>query len=524
MILVLVVMVSCVGATDYYIDYESGLDTNDGLSTSTPWQRHPEMVGFTGSYTHQAGDKFFFKGGVTWDSTCFPMKYRYGGSGVGNEDVLTANKTWYSGASFSKPVFDGGSNMDTADGVIDIDGMSYVNVSGLKIVNVAQPGQKYNGRAIRGNGILEGIIIEDCELIPYSSHAIVLNMPGGVEITEGVKIRNNKISHAANSIEIALDNCNANYSNMEISGNEIFDPHTQLVENDHGDGIHAWNNDDGKCFKDMEIFNNKFYGNWSGSDSITSNTAQIYLEQCCNGCKIYNNRHSFSNDFALRDHYLISPGFITASGDNIEIYSNSMSASKMSDQTGTYGVAAGIRIGGDNFTIKGNVIKGARFGISYTSVSNLTSDYNVVDPRPGDGHFIAAGDGQFRTLSEWQGQSGQDTNSLETDPLFTDIINTPLDLSLQSNSPCRDALPTSETTSFGFSEDILGVTRPQGSEWDIGAYEYTPPCTPHDADTSGDCTISQSELNTYISSWKSNPSISLVDIIDAIGKWKDGGY
>jgi hypothetical protein len=65
-LLLLVALVWPCLATTYYIDYSSGLDSNNGTSKSTPWKRDPYMVGFAGSYTHAAGDIHIFKGGVTW--------------------------------------------------------------------------------------------------------------------------------------------------------------------------------------------------------------------------------------------------------------------------------------------------------------------------------------------------------------------------------------------------------------------------------------------------------------------------
>ena len=54
-------------ATTYYIDYVTGSDSSVApTSKTTPWKRHPYMIGFTGSYSHAAGDIFIFKGGVTW--------------------------------------------------------------------------------------------------------------------------------------------------------------------------------------------------------------------------------------------------------------------------------------------------------------------------------------------------------------------------------------------------------------------------------------------------------------------------
>src|SRR5436305_12913902 len=57
---------STASAATYYIDFADGSDGNSGTSKSSPWQRCPGMNGFNHSYIHTPGDRFIFKGGVTW--------------------------------------------------------------------------------------------------------------------------------------------------------------------------------------------------------------------------------------------------------------------------------------------------------------------------------------------------------------------------------------------------------------------------------------------------------------------------
>ena len=40
------------------------------------------MQGFTGSYTHHAGDRFIFKGGDMWGNSNFPLYTNSGASGA----------------------------------------------------------------------------------------------------------------------------------------------------------------------------------------------------------------------------------------------------------------------------------------------------------------------------------------------------------------------------------------------------------------------------------------------------------
>lgn len=106
---------SSLGATTYYVDFVNGANTNPGTKAQ-PWKSHPYMQAASGctgtgsapSYTHAAGDVFIFKGGVSWPNACFRMNIAAGGSSGAGQDQYTVDKTWYTGGSWSKPVFDGG--------------------------------------------------------------------------------------------------------------------------------------------------------------------------------------------------------------------------------------------------------------------------------------------------------------------------------------------------------------------------------------------------------------------------------
>ena len=101
----------------FYIDYSSGSNSNPGTQ-SAPWKTHPYMQtggsctgsGSAPSYSHSAGDKFLFKGGVKWPGACFPMTINNGGSSASVLDTYTADQNWYNGSAFANPQFwgDGG--------------------------------------------------------------------------------------------------------------------------------------------------------------------------------------------------------------------------------------------------------------------------------------------------------------------------------------------------------------------------------------------------------------------------------
>lgn len=94
-------------ATTYYIDFSGGSDSNTGTTKAAPWKRHPYMKGWTGTYTHSSGDSFVFKGGVTWDITCFTWVLTTGGAN-GNIDTYGVDKTWFTGGAWTRPKFSAG--------------------------------------------------------------------------------------------------------------------------------------------------------------------------------------------------------------------------------------------------------------------------------------------------------------------------------------------------------------------------------------------------------------------------------
>lgn len=132
-----------------------------------------------------------------------------------------------------------------------------------------------------------------------------------------------------------------------------------------------------------------------------------------------------------------------------------------------------------NATIKNNVMLECddntnRYGImiddgaSDITLANIDSDYNQFYHSSGaiQISIASASVTATRSLATWRSNEGQDLNSNENDPLFTDAANN--DFTLQSSSPCIDA-----GTSVELTLDYLGNTVPFGSAPDIGAYEYS---------------------------------------------------
>ncbi|MBW2311071.1 MAG: right-handed parallel beta-helix repeat-containing protein [Deltaproteobacteria bacterium] len=123
-----------------------------------------------------------------------------------------------------------------------------------------------------------------------------------------------------------------------------------------------------------------------------------------------------------------------------------------------------------NFGQYGIIDQGGGYG------GSPTIDYNDVwhnGPDPYDKNYSGCTKGE---------------NDISEDPLYGSH-------ELQSGSPCIDKIPTTSPPGDPVDKDLLGYTRPKGSGYDMGAYEYgaLPPGGPYDV--SFKVTLEGSPLN-----------------------------
>lgn len=106
-----------------------------------------------------------------------------------------------------------------------------------------------------------------------------------------------------------------------------------------------------------------------------------------------------------------------------------------------------------------------------TPASSIQSDYNdFIVAGGGTSNYIGYSNGNSQsTLAAWQTATGKDANSLNLDPMFTDVINGDL-------RPQLLPLDNKGTFLSNVTIDILNVSR--NNPPDMGAWEFTPPsCT-----------------------------------------------
>lgn len=142
-------------AHTFYISQSAGNDSNNGTAKTTPWKHHPYMSTFTGSYAHTASDCFIFKGGDTWGSSDLGtgLKTMGYGSSTTAYDYYGVDTTWYTGASWVRPIF----NAQASTSILEIfwvyasDGTdgSFVTIDSLELT----------GEYINGTGAYESVYI-----------------------------------------------------------------------------------------------------------------------------------------------------------------------------------------------------------------------------------------------------------------------------------------------------------------------------------------------------------------------------
>lgn len=87
-----------------------------------------------------------------------------------------------------------------------------------------------------------------------------------------------------------------------------------------------------------------------------------------------------------------------------------------------------------------------------------------------DNAVMGAWNGSEVTFTQWKTNSGQDGNTINSNPLLVNIGGVSADDNkIASNSPCKDA---GAALSGIYAIDYFGTSRPQGAAYDIGFHEY----------------------------------------------------
>jgi hypothetical protein len=150
-----------------------------------------------------------------------------------------------------------------------------------------------------------------------------------------------------------------------------------------------------------------------------------------------------------------------------------------------WGNDAGINMATGAITrleVYGNIIGGSRntAGGACDILTEATPTTTVVEYNVLADNRIRINTGSVETLAQYQARTSDGENCTTSTPTFVDVDGRDMNLT-SGDSVARNAGPSSAHAAFATFEglyglsieaDILGVARPQGANWDMGAYEF----------------------------------------------------
>jgi hypothetical protein len=362
-------------------------------------------------------------------------------------------------------------NPYTADG-IDLEGSSYITITGFSVLNPAIGGTitRAGIRAVAYSGAsnAQGVIIQNCQADDCGKWGIFTSHE------DNILIANNVASHSQTQHGIYVSNACVN---PVVRDNVVFGNHDCGIQL-NGDLSQGGNGLIIGAKVEANIIHDNGVG---GGAAINCDGLQASLIE---NNLLYNNHASGIALFKI-DGAAGSINNLVANNTVLEASDGRWALLIANGSTGN--------IVFNNILYNYNPSRGS-INITADSLPGFTSNYNVVVSR-----FTANGGTTNITLPQWQTLTGQDRHSIISTPAALFVSPTTNNYHLLSTSPAIGAGVSQLAGHLAPTVDLADNTRPQGNRWDIGAYEFIPATTPLTSALFGQ-TSSQARQGTAISS------------------------
>ena len=511
----------------YYVNASSGSDSNNGTSTATPWQTVSKVNGSR----FKPGDTILFNRGDTWReqlnvsfSGTAGRPIAFGAYGSGAKPLITAfdvighfaldaDTVYHTNVVTTQPkvVAYNGNLLRFHHVGASVLANEWDWTSNVLYINVGTPtgiveaGQRNFALDVNS---ARYIVIDGLALSGGTFASLFLDTNAANDV-----IQNNDVHHTNQGIATATDSG----SNNIIQNNKVHDAveyginvftNAGTGETIQGNEIYNVGGKGGKFTNMQGIFAHTAAGltiteNYihDGGDSSTADhgiylsgvdatlgTTTISHNKIANwtacGIKISNSQHAdvYGNVISGGG----GSGQITVEAGSpsfVNIYNNTIANSNPAG--GAFGFWAHA---GDRITFKNNIIvdvnapgaEKSRYNLYIDgSVTNLVSDYNLIWSRTPNGHgYYADVAGVGKTWAQWQAL-GNDTHSLNVDPIFTNPAKN--DFTLLEGSPAIGAganlgTPYNLGIDNGFHDWTLPLTLADQNrfptKWTIGAFVF----------------------------------------------------
>lgn len=455
-------------AAVYYIDQTDGNDGNSGTSPSSPWKHSPGMVAYTGSGQLKAGDTVYFDREDNWTVAGSPQGlFLVGGvSYIGDQWEADSGTTGYRAKITAGHDFNDNGVIRFRDHPtiqtlfkgfeVDVNNMS---ANGIDINHGFW--SLMNGATKKVENVEVHHVFTEQSKGEYKYGIAMSNFGGSGGILENVEIINCSV-HDIGRDAIVLypnDDPNSKIGNITVRGCDVYntgqDRDYAAGNGGHGFVIKGW------------VYNSTIENNYVHN----VNSSAIFVSGPEN-----NGKQRGADNVTVKNNILTTP----SNNGIVRLYKNGAKQLKFHGNILYDNNTSGA------FNLSGNAGTLDLFVYNNTFVNtfiDLGSHSSTVKTFEFKNNIVQYAGNPLRNASAIQSRS----NNLlvSADPSFKDTSKKPTGfigdygtdlrpntdgLSLNAGSSAIDG---GTALASAFADSINSIPRPQGTAWDIGAYEYS---------------------------------------------------